>query len=65
MLRLLKYKDVLLAILERLRKFAPALIEGAQSRKRLAERIRKGDMDDVLRRFLEADAVAEDFIDNG
>ena len=65
MFQLLKYKDVLLEILKRLLKLAPAIMAARNARKRLAERIAKGDLDDVLQQFLEADAAAEDFIDNG
>lgn len=65
MFQLLRYKDILLAILERLVTLAPAIMKAAQSRKRLAERIRKGDLDDVLQRVVAADEAAEDYIANG
>lgn len=60
-----RYRDLLLAIIERLRKIAPAILEAARARKRLAERIRAGDLDDVLQTFIEAQDAADDYIENG
>ena len=65
MVQLWKYRDLLLAILERIRRLAPVILEAARARKRLAERIRAGDLDDVLQNFIEAQAAADDYIEHG
>lgn len=65
MRQLWKYRKVLLAILKRIQRMAPVVLEAAKARKRLAERINAGDFDDAIAKFAQADEAAEDFIRNG
>lgn len=65
MIRLLRFRSVLLRILDVIQEIAPRVRNLAELRARLAERIAAGDLDDAIAAFARADKAAEDFVRNG
>ena len=63
--KLWKNRKLLLQVFEILRDVADGVYTLAMFRQRLGERVQKGDLDDVLQTFMDAEAAAEDYIRKG